>query len=221
MYSAYRWVQERRNSITNALELPLPWTNPTIWRNISHTCCVCVQGSFCMCAGIILCERSADERLMGGGAYTNWSLCVYVTSACMCKIFFAHAGVYMYTSYSSNLLYHYLNKCVIIYVFPETVSSMGTFWNNRGYYGIIMNPHCGDYVVYCFWCFICAKPVFNSLWPGDAIWRHGTMSTLAQVMACCLTAPSHYLNQCWLIIGEVPWHSSQGIILRQCEDTNR
>ena len=25
-------------------------------------------------------------------------------------------------------------------------------------------------------------------------------STLAQVMACCLKAPSHYLNQCWLII---------------------
>ena len=32
-------------------------------------------------------------------------------------------------------------------------------------------------------------------------------STLAQVMACCLTAPSHYLNQCWLIISEVQWHS--------------
>ena len=55
----------------------------------------------------------------------------------------------------------------------------------------------------------------NSLWPGDTIWRHGTRSALAQVMACCLTAPSHYLNQCWLIIGEVPWHSSQGIISRQ------
>ena len=26
-----------------------------------------------------------------------------------------------------------------------------------------------------------------------------------QVMACCLTAPSHYLNQCWLIISEVMW----------------
>ena len=25
-------------------------------------------------------------------------------------------------------------------------------------------------------------------------------STLAQVMACCLTAPSHYLNQCWPVI---------------------
>ena len=61
----------------------------------------------------------------------------------------------------------------------------------------------------------------NSLWPGDAIWRHGTRSTLAQVMACCLTAPSHYLNQCWLIIGEVPWNASVGIIIRRCEDTNQ
>ena len=36
-------------------------------------------------------------------------------------------------------------------------------------------------------------------------------------MACCLTAPSHYMNQCWLIISEVPWHSSQGIIIRRCK----
>ena len=60
----------------------------------------------------------------------------------------------------------------------------------------------------------------NSLWPGDAIWWHETRSTLTQIMACCLTAPSHYLNQCWLIIGEVPWLSSEGII-RRCEDTNQ
>ena len=59
----------------------------------------------------------------------------------------------------------------------------------------------------------------NSLWPGDAIWRHVTRSTLDQVMACCLTAPS--LNQCWLIMGEAPWHSSQDIILIRCEDTNQ
>ena len=39
----------------------------------------------------------------------------------------------------------------------------------------------------------------NSLWPCDVIWRKGSRSTMAQVMACCLTAPSHYLNQCWLI----------------------
>ena len=34
-------------------------------------------------------------------------------------------------------------------------------------------------------------------------------SALAQVVACCLTAPSHYLNQCWFIISKVLWHSSE------------
>ena len=32
------------------------------------------------------------------------------------------------------------------------------------------------------------------------IWQHRSGSTLAQVMACCLAAPNHFLNQCWLII---------------------
>ena len=45
-----------------------------------------------------------------------------------------------------------------------------------------------------------SQRVINSLRPSDAIWRPRTESTLAQVMACCLMAPSHYLNQCWLII---------------------
>ena len=49
----------------------------------------------------------------------------------------------------------------------------------------------------------------NSLGPSDTIWQQRSGSTLAQVMACCLTAPSHYLNQCWLIIIEVEWHSSK------------
>ena len=48
----------------------------------------------------------------------------------------------------------------------------------------------------------------NSLWPSDVICRQGSRSTLAQVMACCLTAPSHYLNQYWLMISEVLWHSA-------------
>ena len=49
----------------------------------------------------------------------------------------------------------------------------------------------------------------NSLRPSDAIWRQWFWTTLAQVMACCLTAPSHYLNQCWLIIRGVLWHTSE------------
>ena len=34
-------------------------------------------------------------------------------------------------------------------------------------------------------------------------------STIAQVMASCLTASSHCSNQYWLIISEVLWHSSK------------
>ena len=29
-------------------------------------------------------------------------------------------------------------------------------------------------------------------------------------MTCCLTAPSHYQNQCWLAISKTLWHSFQG-----------
>ena len=44
---------------------------------------------------------------------------------------------------------------------------------------------------------------FNSLRPGDVIWRHWSGLTLA----CCLMAPSHYLDQCLLIISAALWHS--------------
>ena len=37
----------------------------------------------------------------------------------------------------------------------------------------------------------------------DAIWRHGSWSTMVYVMAWCLAAPSHYLYQCWPIISEI------------------
>ena len=58
----------------------------------------------------------------------------------------------------------------------------------------------------------------HSLGPSDVIWRQKTGSTLAQVMACCLTAPSHYLNQCWLIISKV--HSSQSNFARDTPANN-
>ena len=52
-----------------------------------------------------------------------------------------------------------------------------------------------------------AENKVNSLLLSDAKWQHRSGSTLAQVMACCLKAPSHYLNQCWHIICRVLWHS--------------
>ena len=42
------------------------------------------------------------------------------------------------------------------------------------------------------------------------VWRHRAWSTLVQVMACCLTAPNDYLNQCWLITNDILWHSPEG-----------
>ena len=50
--------------------------------------------------------------------------------------------------------------------------------------------------------------------------RHNSSSALYQAMACCLTAPSHYLNQCWFIISVVLWHSSKTNFLVSAKDSN-
>ena len=41
--------------------------------------------------------------------------------------------------------------------------------------------------------------------------------SLVQVMACCLTAPSHSLNQCWLILSKVLWQPV-GYFTRNAQD---
>ena len=64
-------------------------------------------------------------------------------------------------------------------------------------------PRAQTYLRTPFLPLISYASIINSLGPSDAIWRQKSGSTLAQVMACCLTAPSHYLNQCWLIISKV------------------
>ena len=66
-----------------------------------------------------------------------------------------------------------------------------------------------DVIVYCRITIIWATEI-NSFWPTDVIWRHGAEPKLTQVMVCCLTVPSHYLNQCWRIINGVLWHSDEG-----------
>ena len=72
------------------------------------------------------------------------------------------------------------------------------------------------HVVICGMIFMClgikhmpASLVINSLWPADAIWLYLSGSTLAQIIACCLMTPSHYLNNCWLWISRVVWHSPE------------
>ena len=63
---------------------------------------------------------------------------------------------------------------------------------------------------------ICAiwwwHPKLNSLWPSNT-WLLRSRSTLAGVMACCLSAPNHYLDQYWLLVNEVLWHSTESMKL--------
>ena len=61
----------------------------------------------------------------------------------------------------------------------------------------------------------------KSLWPHDAIWRHRSGSKLARLTACCMMPPSLCLNQCWLTISKVRWHSLESIIVRRYEDSNQ
>ena len=60
----------------------------------------------------------------------------------------------------------------------------------------------------------------NSLWPSDTICRHRSGSTLAQVMACCLTAPSHWLTQYWLLISKALWLSPECNFTKDIPATN-
>ena len=62
--------------------------------------------------------------------------------------------------------------------------------------------------------------MFNSLWPRDATSWTRFESKLAQVMACCLTAPSHYQNQCWLITTKDQWHSTVSNFTRNTSAIN-
>ena len=58
------------------------------------------------------------------------------------------------------------------------------------------------YILYAWLCQLIevnSQSWFNSL-PLDAIWCDRTRSTLIQVMACYLMAPSPYLILCWLRI---------------------
>ena len=66
------------------------------------------------------------------------------------------------------------------------------WWPSCAICGWSANPPGGRLIEKCY--------KFNSLMPSDAIWRQGYWTSLAQVMACRLTAPIHYLKQCWLIV---------------------
>ena len=116
-----------------------------------------------------------------------------------------------------KLLYSLLSlthlKTYPMLIGSHQIINMQSNENNCRYYVNLRNKH--------FWWLTGWLRIFDSLWPSDAIWWHRSRSALAEVMAGWLTAPGHYLNQCWLIISKVQWHSLEDIIIRRFEDTNQ
>ena len=121
--------------------------------------------------------------------YTYVNICVNIV----------HKGIFLCTywiqfnKWSKLYWLHAWNICCNIkYTFK-----LGEIWYIQGLFSHSVSQ---DYI--------------NSFRPGDAILRHRSGSTLAQVMASCLQAPSHYLHSCLLIISKVVWHSSEGNFIR-------
>ena len=80
--------------------------------------------------------------------------------------------------------------------------------------------HCSTYGNWHPVLCIQKQDLVNSLWLNDSIWHWKSWSTLVQVMACCLMAPSHYLNQCWLKINEILQHPFQGNVYLNTQNIN-
>ena len=79
-----------------------------------------------------------------------------------------------------------LNECSPPQLWLLSVSVYQTVMTHEPW---IPSTHCG-----------LVAPPYGDKWSG---------SKLAQVMAWCLMAPSHYQNQCWLIIRDILWHSPE------------
>ena len=60
----------------------------------------------------------------------------------------------------------------------------------------------------------------STLFPSNAICLHISRTKLAQLMACCLTAASHYLNQYWLPIDGPLWHVPERNWTRSWQEFN-
>ena len=109
-------------------------------------------------------------------------------------------------------LYLYLNQCISICIWIKVEQNICIcIWKIQFFLFVFVFDK--TYLTPAMGSPVCDQWV-KSLRPSDAIWWVTGDRDLGQhwwqVMACCLTALSHYLNQCWLIITKVLWCSSEG-----------
>ena len=72
------------------------------------------------------------------------------------------------------------------YRYSQTNRTLFLYWNIGGLRHHSFRYWCSQKAATSFGMSHC-NLIVNPLWPGDVVWRHRSGSTLAQVMACCLT----------------------------------
>ena len=85
-----------------------------------------------------------------------------------------------------------MHFCVVNALIKQYIKQYATYFY---VFNLLLNAIDGILFTHNNWKF---RTLWTPLWSSDAIWRHKYGSTLALVMAYCLTTQSHtyYLNQC-------------------------
>ena len=99
---------------------------------------------------------------------------------------------------TSLMKYSWLYQCITMIMASAPISNIIHY---------LENDHNKSQPYNTFYCVLCHTRVgatalssINLLWPSGAIQWHISGPTLALIMAYCLMASSHYVNQCWLTI---------------------
>ena len=109
--------------------------------------------------------------------------------------------------YNQIIIFNHIYDYIYIYIFVDSNFTEVCSW---GYCWLLFNA------IWCFWFLMSYLVV--------AWWRHMVAQNWVDIgtviMACCLTAPRHYLNQCWLIISRVQWPFIGGQFIRYTSATS-
>ena len=148
----------------------------------------------------------------------SWNSCWFLKVNCL--------GVQLYAKQVNFVLGYscdrQLHSIIWMYSFMPSMSALVKVTRVTGSYlklfreiccveGVPFHQSGWIFLLYCHtatWWLVLRE--INSLLPSDTIWWHRFRSPLALLMACCLKPLSHCLNQCWLIISEILWHSHKG-----------
>ena len=68
-----------------------------------------------------------------------------------------------------------------------------------------------------YWCL---SKNLNSLWLSNVPWRHRSRFDIDSGVACCLTAPSHHLNQSLLDLSDILHYLPEGITTENTEESH-